>query len=176
MITKTLKDYLDSQDVKYITTSHSPAFTASEVAQEAHVPGKQMAKVVIMRLEQELAMMVLPANYRINSGRMVQAMHTANLRLSNEGEFGHMFPDCALGAMPPFGALYGMKTYVARSLTEDIYLTFSAGTHSEVITMLTEDYLRLVNPEILSFTDRVLPMPVKDGFQVGPGASFAWPI
>lgn len=161
MITKTLKEYLDTQDIKYTTTNHSPAFTAMEVAQMAHVPGKQMAKVVITRLEQRLTMMVLPANYRINSARMVQAMHTANLRIASEGEFGHMFPDCELGAMPPFGQLYGMHTYVAQSLTEDKYITFSAGTHSEVITMLTKDYLRLVKPKIISFTDRLFPIPAK---------------
>lgn len=161
MITQTLKEHLDAQHIKYTTTSHSPAFTAMEVAQMAHVPGKQMAKVVIMRLEQRLTMMVLPANYRINSARMVQAMHTANLRIAVEREFEHMFPDCELGAMPPFGHLYGMHTYVARSLTEDKFITFSAGTHSEVVTMLTEDYLRLVKPEIISFTDRLYPIPAK---------------
>ena len=160
MITKTLKEHLDAHQIKYTTTNHSPAFTAMEVAQMAHIPGKQMAKVVIMRLEQRLTMTVLPANYRINSARMVQAMHTANLRIAIEDEFGHMFPDCELGAMPPFGNLYGMHTYVAQSLTEDEYITFSAGTHSQVITMLTEDYLRLVQPHILSFTDRLYPIPV----------------
>jgi len=160
MITKTLKEHLDAHHTKYTTTHHSPAFTAMEVADIACIPDKQMAKVVIMRLEQRLTMTVLPANYRINSARMVQAMHTANLRIAIEGEFGHMFPDCELGAMPPFGNLYGMHTYVAQSLTEDPYITFSAGTHSQVITMLTKDYLSLVEPHILSFADRLYPIPV----------------
>ena len=161
MITKSLKEHLDAHHIKYTTTGHSPAFTAAEVAATVHVPGIQMAKVVIMRLEQKLTMMVLPANYRINSARMVQAMHTANLRIANEYEFEHMFPDCELGAMPPFGNLYGMSTYVARSLSEDEYITFSAGTHTAVVTLLTADYLRLVNPKIISFTDRLYPIPEK---------------
>lgn len=161
MITKTLKEHLDAHHIKYTTTNHSPAFTAMEVAQMAHIPGKQMAKVVIMRLNQRLTMMVLPANYRINSARMVQAMHTANLRIANENEFEHMFPDCELGAMPPFGNLYGMHTYVAQSLIQDKFITFSAGTHSQVMTMLTEDYLRLVEPHIISFTDRLYPISIQ---------------
>jgi Ala-tRNA(Pro) deacylase len=161
MITKTLKEHLDAHNIKYTVVSHSPAFTAMEVAAMAHVPGRQMAKVVIMRLEQRLTMAVLPSNYRINSARMVKVMHTANLRIANENEFGHMFPDCELGAMPPFGNLYGMQTFVAKSLTEDKFITFSAGTHHEVITLHTEDYLDLVKPKIISFTDRLHPVPAK---------------
>lgn len=121
----------------------------------AHVPGKQMAKVVIMKLEDQLAMTVLPANYRINSDRMQQALVTANMRISSETEFGHLFPGCELGAMPPFGSLFGMQTYVAQSLLEDENITFSAGTHDEVVTLLTEDYIRLEQPQVISFTDRL---------------------
>lgn len=160
MINPTLKEHLDAHHIKYTTTRHSPAFTAMEVAEMAHIPGKQMAKVVIMRLELRLTMTVLPSNYRINSTRMVRAMQTANLRIASEREFSHMFPDCEVGAMPPFGNLYGMHTYVARSLTEDPFITFSGGNHSEVVTMLTSDYLDLVKPTIISFTNRLSPSPL----------------
>ena len=158
MITHTFREHLDAHNIKYTTTNHSPAFTAMEVAAMAHVPGKQMAKVVIMHLADRLVMTVLPSNYRINSARMVQALHTANLRLANEAEFGHLFPDCEVGAMPPFGNLYGMETFVAKSLCEDEFITFSAGSHEQVITMRTQDWLDLVQPKRISFTDRRHPI------------------
>jgi Ala-tRNA(Pro) deacylase len=158
MITKKLREHLDAHNIKNTATNHSPAFTAMEVAEMAHIPGRQMAKVVIMHLEDRLAMTVLPSNYRINSARMVQTLHTANMRIASESEFGHMFPDCELGAMPPFGNLYGMQTLVAKSLCDDEYITFSAGTHDQVITMLTQDWLDLVKPKQTSFTDRLFPL------------------
>ncbi len=157
MIAKKLKDFLDSYGVKYVAITHSPAFSAHEVAESVHVPDKEMAKTVIVNVKGELAMAVLPASYHIDFHRLMDAMHTGQMYLATESEFKNRFPDCEVGAMPPFGNLYGMKTYVAKSLTEDESITFNAGTHSECITMTYADFDRLATPIPLSFTDRPRP-------------------
>ncbi len=154
MIAKKLKDFLDSYQVKYVTVQHSPAFSAQEVAASVHVPGKEMAKTVIVNVKGELAMAVLPASYHIDFHRLMDALRTINMYLATEEEFQSRFPDCELGAMPPFGNLYGMKTYVSKSLSEDRQITFQAGNHSVAITMDWQDYQRLVSPTIVPFTDR----------------------
>jgi Ala-tRNA(Pro) deacylase len=154
MIAKKLKDYLDSFGVKYVTVTHSLAFTAHEVAVSAHVPDQEMAKTVIVNVKGELAMAVLPASYHIDFHRLMDSLKTGNMYLATEAEFKNRFPDCEIGAMPPFGNLYGMKTYVSQSLTEDEQITFNAGSHSEAITMSYADYARLVAPIVVSFTDR----------------------
>ena len=154
MIAKKLKDFLDSYGVKYVAITHSPAFSAHEVAVSVHVPDQEMAKTVIVNVKGELAMAVLPANYHIDFHRLMDSLHTGDMYLATESEFKARFPDCELGAMPPFGNLYGMKTYVSKSLTEDEQITFNAGTHSECITMTYADYSRLVAPIVTSFSDR----------------------
>lgn len=154
MIAKKLKDYLDSYDVKYVTVTHSNAFTAHEVAMSAHVPDKEVAKTVIVNVKGELAMAVLPASYHIDFHRLMDSLRTSNMYLATEQEFQTRFPDCEVGAMPPFGNLYGMKTFVSQSLAEDESITFNAGSHQEAITMKFADYARLVIPVITSFTDR----------------------
>lgn len=157
MIAKKLKDFLDSYGVKYVAVTHSPAFSAHEVAASVHVPGKEMAKTVIVNVKGDLAMAVLPANYHIDFHRLMDSLRTSDMYLATEEEFQNRFPDCELGAMPPFGNLYGMKTYVSKSLAEDEHITFNAGTHSECITMDWSDFERLVIPTIVSFTDRPQP-------------------
>jgi Ala-tRNA(Pro) deacylase len=157
MIAKKLKDFLDSYGVKYVAVQHSPAFSAQEVAALVHVPGKEMAKTVIVNVKGELAMAVLPANYHIDFHRLMDSLRTSDMYLATEEEFQNRFPDCELGAMPPFGNLYGMKTYVSCSLAEDEQITFEAGNHSEVITLDWADFKRLVSPTIVSFTDRPRP-------------------
>jgi Ala-tRNA(Pro) deacylase len=163
MIAKKLKDFLDSYDVKYVAVQHSPAFSTQEVAALVHVPGKEMAKTVIVNVKGELAMAVLPANFHIDFHRLMDALRTSDMYLATEEEFQNRFPDCELGAMPPFGNLYGMKTYVSHSLAEDEQITFEAGSHSEVITLDWADFERLVSPTIVSFTDR----PRSDGDDAG---------
>lgn len=154
MIAKKLKDFLDSYQVKYVTTTHSPAYSAHDLASTTHHAEREVAKTVIVNVKGELAMAVLPASYHIDFHRLMDALHTGDMYLAPEEEFKDRFPDCEVGAMPPFGNLYGMKTYVSQSLTEDKEITFHAGTLSESITMAYEDYNRLVAPIVTSFTDR----------------------
>ncbi|MEW5995053.1 MAG: YbaK/EbsC family protein, partial [Candidatus Zixiibacteriota bacterium] len=108
MPVKKLKDFLDSNDVKYVVISHSPAFTAQQIAASAHIPGKELAKTVMIKIDGRMAMAVLPASYRVDFSLLKTATGGASVELANEQEFKNLFPECDVGAMPPFGNLYDM--------------------------------------------------------------------
>ena len=147
-----LKEFLDSHHVKYVTISHSPAYTAQGIAASAHVPGKELAKTVVVRLDDELAMAVLPAPYKVDFGLLKQVAGAESVRLATEEEFESMFPGCEVGAMPPFGNLYGMKVFATESLAEDKEIAFNACSHTELIKMSFADFKRLVEPKIGHFS------------------------
>lgn len=151
MPAKTLKAFLNKQGVKYVSIQHSPAFTAPEVAASAHVSGRDFAKTVIVVIESELAMVVLPANRQLLLSEMRDMLDTNHVRLASEAEFRDEFPDCEVGAMPPFGNLYHMKTYVTSNLADEAEIAFNAGTHTEIIKLNYLDFERLVNPIVLDF-------------------------
>lgn len=146
-----LKQFLDSRGVKYVSVHHSPAVTAAEVAESAHVAGRDFAKTVMIKVDGQLAMVVLPANRHIVLSDLRDMLDSRRVELATELEFAEQFPDCEVGAMPPFGNLYGLPTYVAAGLAMDEKITFNAGSHREVITMDFEDYADLVQPRIVDF-------------------------
>jgi len=146
-----LAEFLDRRAVKYVTIRHSPAYTASEVAATAQVTGRDFAKTLVVKIGDELAMVVLPANRRLVLDDLREMLDSPWVQLATEAEFLSRFPDCELGAMPPFGNLYGMQVYVASSLSEEPEIAFNAGTHTEVVKMAYEDFERLVNPTVLDF-------------------------
>ena len=152
MPVKKLKEFLDSHDIKYVCVQHSKAYTAQEVAQSAHVPGRSMAKVVIVELDGELAMAVLPANRKVVLQDLREMTECDQVRFASEAKFQSRFPDCEIGAMPPFGNLYGMEVFVAESLAENDDIAFNAGSHEEIIKLPYGDFERLVNPKVMSFT------------------------
>lgn len=147
-----IKEFLDRNDVPYITITHSQAFTAQQVAASAHIPGKEMVKTVMVRMRNGLAMAVVPASYHVDFNSLKEVIGEDNLRLAFESEFRDVFPDCEVGAMPPFGNLYGMEVFVAEALAENEEIAFNAGTHTEVIRMSFADFERLVHPKILRFS------------------------
>ena len=151
MLAKSLKAYLDKRKVKYLTITHSPAYTASEVAQAAHVPGAIMAKTVMVEIDGKPAMAVLPANQRVRLDDLRDLTATDDVRLAHEDEFKRFFPDCEAGAMPPFGNLYDMPTYVSPGLAAKGEIVFNAGTHTEAIRMSWSDYEHLVKPRVARF-------------------------
>ena len=151
MPVKILKQFMDSNHVKYTSVVHSPAYTAQEVAQSLHMSGRAMAKVVIVELDGDLAMAVLPATRKIVSQDLRDITGCDNVRLASEMEFKSRFPDCEVGAMPPFGNLYGLPVYVDQSLTEDEEIVFHAGTHSDAIRMRDWDFASLVFPVVAEF-------------------------
>ena len=150
MPVKNLKEFLDSQRVKYITMMHSPAFTAQEIAAAAHVSGKQLAKTVIVKVEGKLAMVVLAANDQVNFATLREVTGSQDVDLAVESEFKDKFPGCEVGAMPPFGNLYDMLVFVSNELSKQDHILFKAGSHSELIQMSFHDFERLVKPKVLA--------------------------
>ncbi|RPI23515.1 MAG: YbaK/EbsC family protein [Acidobacteria bacterium] len=152
MPVKKLKEFLDANRVKYITISHSLAYTAQEIAATAHVPGKELAKTVMVRVDGRMAMAVLPASLKVNFDLLADTIGAKQVELASEKEFKQLFPDCELGAMPPFGNLYGMEVFVAESLTEDKEIVFNAGTHTELMKLSYEDFATLVKPRVVKLS------------------------
>ncbi|MDE3165847.1 MAG: YbaK/EbsC family protein [Acidobacteriota bacterium] len=144
-----LKEFLEDHGVHYALTPHSPAVTASEVAEAAHISGTDFAKTVIVKIEGEMAMVVVPANRKINPGELRELLNTDSVVVATEDEFRNRFPDCELGAMPPFGNLYGLPVYLETTLANHEEIAFNAGTHREVIRMRSKDFVHLVNPMIM---------------------------
>lgn len=146
-----LKEFLDSNDVRYVSIQHSRAFTAQEVAASAHIRGRDMAKTVIVKLDGEFAMAVLPASHHVDFDHLKEGTGATTVQLATEKEFKDLFPGCEVGAMPPFGSLYGMQTWVAEALADNDEIAFNAGTHTEVIRMSYADFERLERPRIVRF-------------------------
>ncbi len=144
-----LQEFLDRNQVKYISIKHSPAFTAQEIAASAHIPGQEVAKTVVVKLDGELALVVLPAPEMVRMEHLKAETGAQRVELASEEEFRDRFPDCEVGAMPPFGNLYGMDTYVEKSLTGDEEIAFNGGTHTELVKMAFSDYRSLAQPKIL---------------------------
>jgi Ala-tRNA(Pro) deacylase len=151
-----MREYLNKNHVRYVTVEHSPAYTAEAVAASAHIPAKEMAKTVMVELDGMPAMAVLPASFHIDFEQLRLAVNARDISLLHEKDFRDRFPDCAPGAMPPFGNLYGMPVFVSESLAEDEYVAFSAGSHNEVVLMTYADYERLVAPRIVKFSAETL--------------------
>lgn len=146
-----LIEYLDSNKVRYVTISHSQAFTAPEIAASAHIKGKELAKTVIVRVNGTLAMAVLPASHHIDFDLLEKAIGGGKVQLATEQEFRGLFLDCQVGAMPPFGNLYGIDVFVASTLAEDEEIAFNACCHTKLIKMSYKDFERLVQPKVITF-------------------------
>ena len=149
MSNKKLRDYLDKNEIKYVTLQHSKAFTAQEVAASAHIPGRQMVKPVMVKVDGDLKMVVLPSTHDLDFDALRDTLNATDAELASEDEFEDLFPDCELGAMPPFGNLYDIETIVSEALTGDVEIAFNAGSHSEIIKMEYGDYETLVEPNIM---------------------------
>jgi Ala-tRNA(Pro) deacylase len=150
-IVQRLKEYLDNHQVRYEVLAHREAYTAPEIAQVLHVPGKELAKVVIVKVDERFVMTVLPANWKVDINRLKEVFRTSHVRLATEQELAGLFPDCDLGTMPPFGNLYGIEVYVDQSLSADETIVCQAGTHSQAIKMRYEDFTALVHPSVTEF-------------------------
>jgi Ala-tRNA(Pro) deacylase len=152
MPVKKLKEFLDGQGVKYVTMIHSTAYTAQEIAAASHVPGREVAKTVILKMDDKMAMAVLPASYQIDMDSLKKETDAKNIQLATEDEFKDLFPGCEPGAMPPFGNLYDMEVYAAEKLSENEEIAFNAGSHSELIKVSYKDFEKLVKPKVLKFS------------------------
>ncbi len=144
-----LKEFLDSNHVKYITISHSLAYTAQGIAALTHTPGKELAKTVIVKLDGKLAMALVPASAHVGLTLLKTASGAKTVELASETEFKDRFPDCETGAMPPFGNLYGMEVFADESLTRDPEIAFNAGSHRELMRLAWSDFQKFANPRVV---------------------------
>ena len=156
-ISKQLIDYLNQNKVEYEILHHEEAVTAQRIAQAEHVKGRHHAKVVIVKSGDEHLIMVLSADHQIDLEKVEKAIGEP-VSLGKEQEFKSLFPDCAIGAMPPFGNLYGLPTYVDKSLAEQNYIVFEAGTHTDAIKMSYRDYEKIVKPKVHDLAIKLQPM------------------
>lgn len=149
MPVKKLKDFLNQNKIKYVSIKHSPAYTAQEIAASAHISGKNIAKTVVIKIDGKMAMAVLPANFLVDIDLLRETTGAEYIELASEKEFKDLFPDCELGAMPPFGNLYDMDVYAAKVLAEDDQIAFNAGSHTELIQMSYKDFESIVKPKVV---------------------------
>lgn len=148
-LTRTLEEYLDEQKVKYVTLRHSAAYTAQELAAMLHVAGRELAKTVIIKVDEEFAMVVLPASRRISFPRLRETLADKEVDLATEADFQDLFPGCEVGAMSPFGNLFDLPVYVDQSLTEDEEVVFNDGSFLTALRMTYDDFARLVQPVVI---------------------------
>lgn len=150
-IAKVLKEFLDKNKVKYEKKKHQEVYTAQEIAHAQHIPGKFLAKSVIVKVDTKMVIFVLPAHLLIDMPRLNKLTGARELRLATEEEFANLFPGCEIGAMPPFGNLYNVPVCVDKSLTADEFIVFNAGSHTDTIKMKYKDFEKLVKPKVAEF-------------------------
>ena len=146
-----LEAYLRDSKVPFQVQHHAVAYTAQEVAAAEHVPGRMLAKVVMVLADGNLAMFVLPAPARVDLEKAAAVLGAKKARLAREEEFADRFTGCEVGAMPPFGNLYDLPVFVDNSLAEDETIVFEAGTHTDTMSMKYADFERLVKPQPAEF-------------------------
>jgi len=153
-ILRKLQEFLEQNRAEYTHTVHPLAYTAREVATAEHVPPREVAKTIVFLTEHGYGMAVLPGDGVADLEQLRLDLGLARLRLATEAELADLFPPCELGAMPPFGNLFGLPVYVDRRLAGEDMITFNAGTHRDVIHMHFRDFERLVQPSVVSFARR----------------------
>lgn len=149
MLSPRLHSLLDASKASYSTHTHNRTVTAADTAHATHVSGERFAKTVMLRVDGGLAMLVMPAAFRVNLSRLSGALGGVDVQLAGETEFRDAFPDCEIGAMPPFGHLYGMPVYIDSRLAGPGEITFNAGSHTDAVTMPYEEFEKLAEPEML---------------------------
>ena len=149
---KKLREFFKAHHIKFKTISHTQAFTAQEIAASAHIPGRELAKTVMVKIDGTMTMAVLPASYRVDFNALKSATGARKVELATEKQFKEMFPDCEIGAMPPFGNLYGLEVYVAESLAKDGEIAFNAGTHTELVKISYKDFEAHAKPKLANFS------------------------
>ncbi len=149
MLSPRLHQFLDERHAPYHTLRHSRTVTAQQTAEAAHITNRHFAKTVMLKVDGLLAMMVMPAAYRVDLTRLSRALGGRDVELAQEDEFKDAFPDCEVGAMPPFGHLYGMQVYVDSRMAGLSEIAFNAGSHTDLVQMPYDEFEMLAQPELL---------------------------
>ncbi|HUK46913.1 MAG TPA: YbaK/EbsC family protein [Terriglobales bacterium] len=152
MVLSSLREYLDKHSVKYIVISHSVAYTAQGIAALTHIPGKELAKTVIVKIDGKPAMAVVPASFHVDLRLMKKVTGAKTVEVASEQEFKGLFPECETGAMPPFGNIYGLDVFADEALAKDKEIAFNACSHRELIRLAWEDFAKLVKPQMVQLT------------------------
>ena len=151
-VLKRLKEYLEKNQVSFEVGYHQRVYTAQEIAASEHVRGRELAKVVMVKADGKMVMLVLPASFRVDMEKLKGILKSKKVEKAKEEEFQDLFADCEVGAMPPFGNLYNLDVWVDQVLTEDKDIVFNAGSHVETLKIKYSDYARLVNPKVGQFS------------------------
>jgi Ala-tRNA(Pro) deacylase len=154
MVALTVHEFLRRGNVAYTVFQHAPAFTAQEEAAVTHVPGRNWAKPVICFADGEPIQAVVPADLDVDLDRLAGLTGAHYVRLAYEAELRWLYPDCEVGAMPPFGPLYQQRVYVDESLTSDDEIVFNASTHADAICMRYGDFAEMTRPIVGRFAAR----------------------
>ena len=147
-IPQSLARLLEDRKIPFTSEAHPEAFTAQQVAQASHVPGRSFAKSVIVNVDGKIWMAVVPATERVDLRRMQACLGAKKVRLASEAEFAPLFSDCDIGAMPIFGSLYDIPVIVSHEITENAEIAFTAGTHRNIVRIRTSDYLAAEQPRV----------------------------
>jgi Ala-tRNA(Pro) deacylase len=153
-IIKKLKGLFDEAKVSYEVYNHPLAYTAQEIAQRQHFSGDEMAKVVILKVDDKLVMAVVPGSQKVHLPTVRASLGVYEVRLATEDEFISKFPDCEIGAMPPFGNLFGLPVYVDPAVAKDESIYFNAGNHVQTVRIRYKDFEKLVNPQVVGLTEK----------------------
>lgn len=151
MLGERVKRFLEDNRINYTTISHPLAYSAQRTAHSVHIPGREVAKTIIVKINGRMTMVVLTANQKVNMTMLKNVFSTKDVELARENEFAEKFPDCEPGAMPPFGILYNMDEIISEDLTNDDDIVFNAGSHDELIKMKFSDFKKLIKARILDF-------------------------
>ena len=144
-------DYLSAAEIDFDVRHHEERFTAQEEAAAGHIPGHMFAKTVVVRAGDEHLLLVLPASHRVDLDRLRDATGSRP-EIVPEDEMAELFVDCDVGAEPPFGSHYGLRTIVDTHLSKQERIAVRACSHHEVVLLTYEDYARLEEPEAVSYT------------------------
>jgi Ala-tRNA(Pro) deacylase len=151
--TAAIHEFLRAAHIPYTVVPHRPAFTAQDEAVAARVPERDWAKVVACFIDGEPVEAVVPAPALVNLDRLLELAGGRHIRVAEEGELARLFPHCEIGAMPPFGPLYGHTVFVDAVLALEPEIVFNAGTHREAIVMRWNDFVKMVNPIVGRFAE-----------------------
>jgi Ala-tRNA(Pro) deacylase len=151
-----LRVFLDENHAEYTHTQHPQAYTAREVASAERLPAREVAKTVVVFGDNGYHMMVVPANRLVDFHEVRLALGLTHARMATEEELGRLFPDCELGAMPPFGNLYDIPVNLDSALAGEEIIAFNAGTHRDLVHMRTIDYRDLARPTVISLASEAV--------------------
>lgn len=146
-----LTELLHDQAIGFELIHHPPDYSALEAAHDTHTPGSEFAKTVLINTDAGPVLAVLPAPRMVDFGKLAAVTGSREVRLAEENAIAELFPDCQVGAEPPFGKLYDMPVFVDEELATQEYITFNAGTHDEAMRIRFADYERLEHPTHASF-------------------------